>query len=171
MLVTEKLNVLILCTGNSARSIITEGLLNHLGGDRVTAYSAGSQPTGKPNPFALQALRNNGIDPSFARSKSWDEFAVVTAPEMDIIITVCANAAGETCPVWPGHPASAHWGVDDPAAISGSDEEISAGFARCFDQMKERVTSFLEGLGNGEDLHRRAKTIEAHYPDMNKTHP
>ena len=84
---------------------------------------------------------------------------------MDLIITVCANAAGETCPVWPGHPASAHWGVDDPAAIIGTDEEISAGFADCFDQMKDRVTSFLTGLDHGENMHRRAKTVEAQYPD------
>lgn len=165
MSVAEKLNILILCTGNSARSIITEGLLNHFGGELVKAYSAGSQPTGTPNPFALQALRDNGIDPSFARSKSWDEFAAETTPKMDLIITVCANAAGEICPVWPGHPASAHWGVDDPAAIIGSDEEIRAGFADCFDQMKDRVTSFLTGLDHGEDMHRRAKTVEAQYPD------
>ncbi len=103
-------NVLFLCTGNSARSLIAEGILRHHGGSRYRAFSAGSTPTGKPNPFALAVLQRHGIDTEFARSKSWDEFATADAEQMNIIITVCDNAAGEVCPIWPGQPITAHWG-------------------------------------------------------------
>ena len=107
---SSNLNVLFLCTGNSARSIIAEGILRKLGGETFFSYSAGSQPAGKPNPYALAVLCEHDIDVSFARSKRWEEFANSDAPTMDLIITVCDNAAGETCPVWPGRPSMAHWG-------------------------------------------------------------
>ena len=151
-------NVLFLCTGNSARSLIAEGILRHRGGDDFTAYSAGSMPTGAPNPFALAVLQKMGIDTSFARSKKWDEFAGEDAPQMDLIITVCSNAAGEVCPVWPGHPSTAHWGVADPAAIDGSDAEKAAGFAVTYDQMSRRVDALL-ALGADSDDIAKVKAI------------
>jgi len=140
---TSPRNVLFLCTGNSARSILAEAILRHKGAGRYTGFSAGSQPTGAPNPAALATLKARGLDDGFARSKSWDEFAGDGAPHMDLIITVCASAAGEVCPIWPGHPHTAHWGVDDPAAIIGSEEEILAGFAVTFEQMTARIDALL----------------------------
>ena len=161
----DKLNVLILCTGNSARSIIAEGLFNHLGGNRINAYSAGSNPAGEPNPNALKVLQNNGIDTTFAKSKSWDCFANDCSIEMDLIITVCANAAGEVCPVWPGKPSAAHWGVEDPAAAKGSDFEKLRCFQICFEQMKERITTFLTGLEVGKEAKEFASKVEQMFPD------
>jgi arsenate reductase (thioredoxin) len=124
-------NVLILCTHNSARSVLAERMLNHwaarLGAD-VRAYSAGSAPSGRVNPFALDALRNAGVDTHDARSKSWDEFTVVNAPHMRIVITVCAAAAAESCPVWPGSPVRVHWGYADPSNATGGDEGKRAAF-------------------------------------------
>ena len=140
---TSPRNVLFLCTGNSARSILAEAILRWDGAGRYAAFSAGSQPTGAPNPAALATLRARGLEHDFARSKSWDEFAGVGAEPMDLIITVCASAAGEVCPVWPGHPHTAHWGVADPAAVTGSQADILAAFAVTFDQMKVRIDALL----------------------------
>ena len=134
-------NILFLSTGNSARSVIAEGILRHRASGRYCAFSAGSMPTGKPNPFALRVLERHGIETSFARSKSWDEFARLKARMMHIIITVCDNAAGETCPIWPGMPVSAHWGVADPAAVTGSEEKIAAAFEATYSQMSRRIES------------------------------
>lgn len=136
-------NVLILCTGNSARSILGEAIINHLGQDQFRAYSAGSTPTGKPNPFAIALLESKGIDTGFARSKSWDEFAHEDAPAIDLVITVCDNAANETCPYWPGTPMSAHWGLPDPAAAQGSDAEIAAAFAETWSALETRVSAMM----------------------------
>jgi len=139
----QSYNVLFLCTGNSARSILAEAYLNAKGGGRFKAHSAGSQPTGKVNPFALELLAEHRIDTAGARSKSWEEFARPGAPAMDYIFTVCDSAAGEPCPVWPGRPISAHWGVDDPAAVPGSDEEKRAAFKRAFAELSGKIDRFL----------------------------
>lgn len=136
-------NVLFLCTGNSARSLIAEGILRHRGAGHYGSFSAGSQPTGKPNKGAIAVLEAHGIDTSFAASKSWDVFSGKDAWTMDIIITVCANAAGETCPIWPGHPTSAHWGVEDPAAVTTPDEAVTAAFAKTYEEMSRRIDAFL----------------------------
>ena len=135
-------NVLFLCTGNSARSILAEGLLNKLGGDRFHGFSAGSRPTGVVNPLAIEKLEREQIDPSFARSKRWDEFAQPDAPAMDFVITVCDTAAGEVCPVWPGQPITAHWGVFDPAAVEGSEGEKRIAFAKAFVILERRIVLF-----------------------------
>lgn len=132
-------NVLFLCTGNSARSILAEGLANHLGRGRFRAFSAGSHPSGRVNPFAIELLEQSGISASGARSKSWEEFARPGAREMDFIITVCANAAGEVCPNWPGGPTTAHWGVADPAAVEGSDEEKRRAFLEAATILRRRI--------------------------------
>lgn len=118
-------NVLFLCTGNSARSLLAEALLNRDGAGRFKAYSAGSQPKGQPHPMALEVLGELGIDTGELRSKSWTEFSCADAPQMDLIITVCDNAAGESCPVWPGRPISAHWGIEDPAAVEGEGQKAA----------------------------------------------
>ena len=141
---TDKVfNVLFLCTGNSARSIMAEALLNSLGKGRFRAYSAGSQPGGHVNPFALEKIKVLGYSAESLRSKSWDEFASPEAPQMDFIITVCDNAAGEVCPIWPGHPISAHWGFQDPAAIQGTDEEKRQAFEQVFRQISSRIHVFI----------------------------
>ena len=137
-------NVLFLCTGNSARSILAEAYLNHAGQGRFRAYSAGSHPNGKVNPFALELLREKGIPTQGLRSKSWDEFAVPGAPTLDFVFTVCDNAAGEVCPIWPGRPSKAHWGVPDPAAVRGGEREKREAFLDAFTTLSRRVDEFLK---------------------------
>jgi len=136
-------NVLVLCTGNSARSILGEALINHLGGGRFHAHSAGSKPAGKVNPLALRVLEERGVPVAGLRSKSWDEFAARGAPVMDLVITVCDNAAGETCPLWPGMPARAHWGLEDPAAATGSEAQRLAAFRDTLRQVEARVARLV----------------------------
>jgi len=138
----KQYNVLVLCTGNSARSILGETLFNKLGKGKFKAYSAGSKPAGKVNPGALEWLQANGYGTEGLRSKSWDEFAAPGAPEFDFIFTVCDNAAGEACPLWLGHPATAHWGIPDPAHIEGDDARRAA-FKKAADQLARRIQLFL----------------------------
>ncbi len=135
-------NVLVLCTGNSARSILAEALFNHLGGGRFKAYSAGSQPSGTVNPVALETLDKHGVPLPEARSKSWDEFAAPGAPEMDFIFTVCASAAGEACPIWPGPPTTAHWGIADPAHVEPLAARREA-FEAAYRQLARRIGAFV----------------------------
>jgi arsenate reductase len=137
-----KHNVLFLCTGNSARSILAEAIINSLGGDRFRGYSAGSHPKGQVHPMALELLRQMKLPVAGLRSKSWDEFAAPGAPAIDFVFTVCDNAAGEVCPVWPGHPMTAHWGVDDPAAVTGPGAE--AAFRRAFHELEGRIRIFAD---------------------------
>ncbi|MDP2826319.1 MAG: arsenate reductase ArsC [Sulfuritalea sp.] len=136
------LNVLVLCTGNSARSILGEMLFKHLGRGRIKAWSAGSKPAGQVNPVALETLAKHGVPFDGARSKSWDEFAVSPAPTFDFIFTVCGNAAKETCPVWPGHPATAHWGIPDPAHVEPLPARRAA-FEEAYQSLKKRIEAFL----------------------------
>jgi len=136
-------NVLFLCTGNSARSILAEVLLNHLGKGRFRAYSAGSFPAGAVNPFAIEILQKSKLPVAGLRSKSWDEFAAPGAPEFDFVFTVCDNAAGEACPVWPGQPMTAHWGIEDPAAAEGSDEDKRKAFHIALTQLNRRLSIFI----------------------------
>ena len=146
------MNILVLCTGNSARSILLESIFNHTSDGRLRAFSAGSNPTGKVHPQSLTLLESVGHDLSDARSKSWDEFAADDAPEMDLVITVCGSAAEETCPVWPGAPVRAHWGVEDPAAAS--QEDWDEAFRTAYDILGRRAAALLdlpvETLGNAE---------------------
>jgi len=136
-------NVLFLCTANSARSILAEAALNRLGSGKFKSFSAGSHPGGRVNPFALALLEKEGIDTSFARSKSWDEFAGPDAPKMDFVFTVCDDAANETCPIWPGQPMTAHWGVPDPAKATGTDAEIALAFAEAYRMLSMRISIFV----------------------------
>ncbi len=135
-------NVLFLCTGNSARSILGEAILNKIGQGKFKAYSAGSHPTGKVNPHALELLERLGFPTEGARSKSWDEFAQPGAPQLDFVFTVCDNAANEVCPVWPGQPVTAHWGVPDPAAVAGDNEKIDFAFREALAILKRRIELF-----------------------------
>jgi protein-tyrosine-phosphatase len=136
-------NVLFLCTGNSARSILAEVMMNAMGAPRFKAYSAGSQPNGRVNPFAIELLQKNRLPVEGLRSKSWDEFAAPGAPELDFVFTVCDNAAGEVCPLWPGQPITAHWGVEDPAAVEGSDDEKRKAFFQAYNRLHNRIQLFL----------------------------
>jgi protein-tyrosine-phosphatase len=136
-------NVLFLCTGNSARSIMAEAILNKLAMGRFRAYSAGSQPKAQVNPSTIQLLRGLGYDTSSFRSKSWNEFAKPGAPKLDFVFTVCDNAAGETCPVWPGQPMTAHWGIPDPAEASGTDAEVALAFKDAYRMLHRRIEIFV----------------------------
>jgi protein-tyrosine-phosphatase len=136
-------NVLFLCTGNSARSILAEAILNRDGNGRFRAFSAGSHPKGEPHPATIDLLRREKIDPGFARSKSWDEFAGEGAEPLDFVITVCDNAAGEVCPLWPGQPMTAHWGVPDPAAATGNPAEEALAFADAYRMLGNRIRAFV----------------------------
>jgi len=139
---TQLLNVLFLCTANSARSILAESILNATAPDRFRAFSAGSHPGGKVNPFAIELLAKNRYPTEGARSKAWDEFAAPGAPALDFVFTVCDNAAGEVCPVWPGQPVSAHWGIPDPAAATGSDDDKRRAFLDAFLLLQRRIQLF-----------------------------
>ena len=137
-------NVLVLCTGNSARSIMGEALINVLGQGRFKAYSAGSQPMGRVNPFAVEQAQTIGYDTSTVRSKSWDEFSQPDATPMDIVITVCDSAAGESCPLWRGSPIKVHWGFADPSHVNGSDDDKRAAFAITFAQIRKKVEALMQ---------------------------
>ena len=146
-------NVLFLCTGNSARSIMAEAILNQKGKGRFTAYSAGSHPSGQPRPEALGQIESAGMPTVGLRSKSWDEFAAPGAPQMDFVFTVCDNAAKEVCPFWPGQPMTAHWGVPDPAAVRGTPEEIARAFRDAFMVLDRRIGLFVSlPLATLEDM-------------------
>jgi arsenate reductase len=149
--------VLFLCTGNSARSILAEVLLNHLGGGRFTAYSAGSHPKGTVHPLALETLQRQGFPTDGLRSKSWEECTRPGAPPIDFIFTLCDDAATEPCPVWPGHPVTAHWGLPDPAAVDGDDATRQRAFGETFRQLHERLASFIQ-LPDAALEHRLAPT-------------
>jgi arsenate reductase (thioredoxin) len=137
-------NVLVLCTGNSARSILAEALINHWGAGRFRGFSAGSHPKGAVHPLALELLERMKLPTADLRSKSWDEFARPGAPSLDFIFTVCDNAAGEVCPVWLGHPMTAHWGINDPAAADGSDADKRSAFREAFDALEQRIKAFVD---------------------------
>ena len=136
-------NVLFLCTGNSARSIMAECVLNRRGAGRFRGFSAGSYPRDEVHPMALELLRQLGYETAGLRSKSWDEFATPDSPRLDFIFTVCDNAAGEVCPIWPGQPVTAHWGIDDPAAVDGPDERKREAFHRAYIELEERIRLFI----------------------------
>ena len=136
-------NVLFLCTGNSARSILAETLLNNMGKGRFRAFSAGSMPAGQVNPFALELLEKSHLPTDELRSKSWDEFAQPVAPQLDFVITVCDKAAGEVCPVWPGQPITAHWGIPDPAILEGSDGQKRHAVVDAMNQLQSRISMFV----------------------------
>jgi arsenate reductase (thioredoxin) len=154
-------NVLFLCTGNSARSIIAEAILNKVGTGKFRAYSAGSQPKGHVHPEAIPLLQSLGYDTSDFRSKSWSEFADPGAPSLDFVFTVCDNAAGEACPLWPGQPMTAHWGVPDPAAAAGTDAEIALTFKDAYRMLNQRIGVFTSlPLGSLDELTLRSKLRE-----------
>ncbi len=141
---TKQYNVLFLCTGNSARSIMAEAILNHKGQPRFHAFSAGSHPTGRVHPEAVRTLQQAAVPTDGLRSKSWDEFSAAGAPVLDFILTVCDNAAKETCPIWPGHPMTAHWGIVDPAAATGETIKIQQAFRTAFEALERRIDTLLQ---------------------------
>lgn len=136
-------NLLFLCTGNTARSILAEGILRHVGEGKFQAFSAGSHPKGAVNPFALKVLAAHGYSTTGFRSKNWEEFSGEGAPELDFVVTVCDNAAGEACPLWPGRPVTAHWGIEDPAAVEGTDIEKERAFEEAFRFLSRRIEAFV----------------------------
>ena len=149
----DRYNVLFLCTGNSARSIMAEAILNHRGRGRFSAHSAGSHPTGQPRPEALEQLESAGLSTAGLRSKSWDEFSIPGAPKLDFVFTVCDNAANEQCPFWSGQPMTAHWGIPDPAAVKGTAEEIARAFRDAFTVLDRRIGLLLSlPLATLEDM-------------------
>ena len=154
-------NVLFLCTGNSARSIMAETILNHRGKGRFTAFSAGSRPSGQPRPEALRRIESAGLSTAGLRSKSWDEFSAPNAPKLDFVFTVCDNAAKEQCPYWPGQPMTAHWGVADPAAVKGAPEEIARAFRDAFVVLDRRIGLFLSLPLNALDEISLRREIDA----------
>ncbi|MBI0326972.1 arsenate reductase ArsC [Burkholderia plantarii] len=161
-------SILILCTGNSARSIMAEALFNVLGKGRFRAYSAGSHPTGAVNPFAVERCAAIGYDTSNLRSKSWDEFATPDAPRMDFVVTVCDQAAGEVCPIWPGSPLTAHWGFEDPAAFDGTDEQKRKVFDKVFRQILGRVSQFVNlplHMLDRNAIQQEMRAIGQHLPE------
>ena len=159
---TDKVyNVLFLCTGNSARSILAESLLNHWGRGRFRGFSAGSYPKGTVHPLALELLRRMAMSTENLRSKSWDEFAVSGAPPLDFIFTVCDNAAGEVCPVWPGKPITAHWGIADPAAVAGTDAEKALAFRKAFKELEARIKLFTTLPIPGSDGSKLKSQLDA----------
>ena len=167
-------NILFLCTGNSARSILAEAAMDRLGAGRFKAFSAGSMPTGRVNPHAISLLEKLGYATAGLRSKSWEEFSRTRAPEapqLDFVFTVCDNAAGEVCPIWPGQPMSAHWGVPDPAAVEGSPAEIALAFAEAFRQLSNRINIFtnlpvasLDRMSLQKRLDEIGRTVETKIP-------
>lgn len=161
-------NVLFLCTGNTSRSIIAEAVMNKVGGGRFIAFSAGSHPTGKVNPNAIKLLQSLNYNVDALRSKSWDEFAASGSPKMDFVFTVCDDAAGEICPIWPGQPISAHWGIPDPAAACGTDAEIALAFLEAYRMLNSRITIFttlpfasIDGLSLQRKLNDLGKKTHA----------
>jgi arsenate reductase (thioredoxin) len=140
---TSRYHVLFLCTGNSARSIMAEAILKHKGQGAFASYSAGSQPSGAVRPEALHQIEASGLSTEGLRSKSWDEFAALDAPPIDFIFTICDNAANEVCPIWPGHPMTAHWGISDPAVVQGTPDEIARAFRNAFSILDRRISLFL----------------------------
>jgi len=160
-------HVLFLCTGNSARSILAEAILDRLGAGRFHAHSAGSHPRGRVHPMAIEVLQERGFETSGLRSKSWDEFAEPDAPPLDFVFTVCDNAAGEACPAWPGQPMTAHWGVDDPAAFEGPEHEQRFAFRRAYLELERRI-ELLTSL-NVDSLDRLS--LQARLDAIGKTPP
>lgn len=168
-MIDRRYNVLFLCTGNSARSILAEVALNRWGADKFMAFSAGSHPKGQVHPLAIELLQQLQFPIDGLRSKSWDEFAQPDAPNLDFILTVCDNAAGEVCPIWPGQPMTAHWGVEDPAAVQGSDDRKRAAFRKAFRDLEARIKIFA-GLPIGTldraRLKQRVDEIGRSHPDI-----
>jgi protein-tyrosine-phosphatase len=151
MMTEGKYNILFLCTGNSARSIIAEAIMNRVGAGRFTAYSAGSHPRGEVNPHAVALLKRLDYDTAYFRSKPWDEFSRSDSPPLHFVITVCDDAAGEVCPIWPGQPMTAHWGMPDPAAVEGSEAEIAVAFADTYRMLNNRISAFAKLKMSGLD--------------------